>query len=63
MKNNDALINKVKVHFTLTIELVAITKKSKIPLPVQNIICKILIPLLVCPEVSKKIIFSSVSSF
>ena len=36
-ENNDALIDRVKAHFTLTTELASITKESQMLLPAGNI--------------------------
>ena len=58
MKVNYPLIDQVKAQFTLTIELVSITKRAQMLLLAGNILWKIWIPPLPY-KVSKEIIFVS----
>ena len=57
-ENNDMLIDQVKAHFTLTAELVSITKESQMLLSVGNILLQDLNSIAREPR-----FFASVSSF
>ena len=63
-EDNDMLINQVKAHFTLTTELVSITKESQMLLVVGNILLQDLNSTALEPRlVIINIIFPSVSYF